>query len=965
VTTVPPHPLPALTPELEALADRRWMEYLESCRSHGVDPTDPDPALEAERRVAWSASDFVAQSFIRQPALLADLTHGGDLARPRPDGAYPGLVTAALRGAADDAGLKAALRRLRTRELVRIAWRDLAGLADLTETVGELSGFADAVLAGTLDWLHARQAEDLGTPTRRDGEAQRMVVLALGKLGGQELNFSSDVDLIFAIPEEGTVVGGRRELASSEFFLRLGQRLITALSERTPEGFVFRVDMRLRPFGGSGPLVTTFDGMETYYQSHGRDWERYAFVKARVVAGDRTAGETLLARLRPFVYRRYLDYGAFESLREMKALVAQEVARKGLQTDLKLGPGGIREVEFIAQAFQLVRGGREPALRVRGLLPALAALTGRGHLPDEAVRELSDAYVFLRRAEHRVQAMEDRQTQALPADPLGQARLACTMGHADWAGFSVALDDHRRRVDTHFQRVFAAPPGEDAGGGADAWQAVWLGLGTAEAAGQTLADGGFAQAQEGLARLNALRTSRAVRLMSRRGRERLDRLVPLLLAAVGRAPHPDATLGRLVGLVETIAGRSVYLSLLYEHPRALAQLVALASASPWIAEHLRRHPILLDELLDSRSLYAPPDRPALERELGGQLARVGPEDVEQQMDTLRLFKQASVLRVAAADVSSAIPLMVVSDHLTELAEVILKAVCELAWRDLVARHGRPRYRERGETREASFGVIAYGKLGGIELGYGSDLDIVFLHTSSGQDLGTDGERPLANGVFFGRLAQRIIHYLTAHTASGSLYEIDFRLRPDGRKGLLVSSVDAFEEYQINEAWTWEHQALVRARPVVADPALARRFQDARRKALTRERDPEALRREVREMREKMRGHLGSRSAGRFDLKQDRGGIADIEFVVQYLTIRWGREHPDILRFTDNIRLLDGLAEHGRIAPADARFLADAYRSYRARVHTLALQGQQAVVGGDELRDLQSGVSEIWQRVMEA
>jgi glutamate-ammonia-ligase adenylyltransferase len=954
-----------LSPELASLGERRWHAWIEACRARGVAPPDLPADLQAHWQSVLAFSDFAARACSQWPQLVEDLARSGDLRRATEPGAYRSRVQAALAGAGDEPGLKQALRRLRAREMVRIAWRDLVGAADLAETLTELSGFADAVLDATLGWLHEAQARALGVPEDPAGDPQRLVILALGKLGGGELNFSSDVDLVFALPQEGRTVGGRRELTSSEFFIRLGQRLIGVLSDRTPEGFVFRVDMRLRPFGASGPLVVTFDGMEHYYQSHGRDWERYALIKARPVAGDLEAGARLLDGLRPFVFRRYLDYGAYEALREMKALVAQEVARKGMHSDLKLGPGGIREIEFIAQALQLVRGGREPALRQRPLLPVLAALGAGGHLPSAATEELAEAYRFLRRAEHRVQEQDDRQTQALPKDALGQERLACAMGFADWSTFTAALHGHRRRVEGHFQRVFPAsrPAAEPAGG--EPWRAVWLGLATEAALLAQLTARGFEPAEEAGRQLEHLRGCRAVRLMSRQGRQRLDRLMPLLLEALADEQDPSETLRRVLPLLEATARRSVYLALLAEHPDALAQLVRLCAASPWIAEHLARYPILLDELLDPRTLYAPPDRAGLAQELERALERVPAGDAEQEMEALRLFKQTNVLRVAAADLSRSMRLMVVSDHLTWIAEVILGRVLTLAWRDLTARHGTPRCRMDGQWLQPSFGIVAYGKLGGIELGYGSDLDLVFLHTSAGEDQATDGPRPVPNGVFFNRLASRIIHLLTAHTATGVLYPVDARLRPSGGAGLMVSSMEAFEHYQQTQAWTWEHQALVRARPVVASPELAVRFEAARLGALTRERDPQQLRREVREMRARMREHLGIRRPGRFDLKHDLGGIADIEFMVQYLALRWGREHPQVLRYTDNVRLIDGLAAAGRLDPEEARLLADAYRAYRAQVHALALQGREAVVDGDAVAELPRRVTALWGRLLEA
>jgi glutamate-ammonia-ligase adenylyltransferase len=767
------------------------------------------------------------------------------------------------------------------------------------------------------------------------------------------------VDLIFCYAEEGDTRDGPRSISHQEYFIRLGQRLIAAIDRVTADGFVFRVDMRLRPFGEASALAISFSAMEDYYQVHGREWERYALIKARAVAGDVAAGERLLADLKPFIYRRYVDFGAFESLREMKAMIEAETRRKGMGENVKLGPGGIREVEFIAQAFQLIRGGREPRLQHRSLLPVLAALSELNLLPDYAVAELRTAYIFLRDAENAIQMAADEQTQALPGSEEGRARLALAMGCADWEGFVAALNEQRERVHQHFEQVFAAPQrdgGGDAGNGLDA---VWRGTLSGEASLALLSASGYGDPAEALRLIEQTRSGHAVQALSPRGRQRLDGLMPLLLGAVGQRPDPDVTIKHVIRLIEAIARRTAYLALLVENPMALSQLVRLCSASPWVASLLTLHPVLLDELLDPRSLYHPPRRAALAEELRGRLVHLDPQDEEQHLEALRHFKQSNTLRVAAADVVGAVPLMVVSDHLTEIAEVVLQETLDLAWRHLVARHGRP----AGVGEGMGFAVVAYGKLGGIELGYGSDLDLVFLHTDA--EGTTDGERPVDNAVFYARLAQRLIHILNTRTASGVLYEVDTRLRPSGASGLLVSTLSAFAEYQRHQAWTWEHQALVRARTVAGDPAVGAVFDGLRRNVLGRQRERDALRQEVRDMRERMRANLSKAAAGQFDLKQDAGGIADIEFMVQYGVLAWAHAYPDLLDFTDNIRQLEGLARNGILAPADAGLLADAYRTYRSRLHRLTLRDLPALVPEHEFAELRAGVQRLWRQNLEA
>ncbi len=940
---------PALPPALRDEARRSWARYLDAAREEGIEPLRARELLPVMERV-WAYSEFIAQSCITRPGLLPDLLHSGDLLRDYGPATYARQVAAKLRGIKDEAALGVALRRLRQREMVRIAWRDLAGWADLGETLRDLSLLAEALIDAALARLHDWQCRALGTPYDESGRhPQQLVVLAMGKLGARELNFSSDVDLIFAYPSAGETRGRRGHLSNEEFFIRLGQRLITLLDASTAEGRVYRVDMRLRPYGNSGPLAMSFDALEAYYQSQGREWERYALIKARPIAGDLAAGETLLALLRPFVYRRYLDYNALAALREMKAMIDREVRRKSLQDNIKIGPGGIREIEFIGQAFQLIRGGREPALRVRGILEVLQRLGAAGHLPAHAVHNLSAAYVFLRRTENRLQAHGDRQTHILPGDKQGRLRLALSMGFSRWQGFATALGRHRRRVREHFAGVFAAPQGENtatAGDPRDRLGDVWLQALDDDEARERLRRAGFVDAAEALRRIRALRDSYACRALSNEGRQRLDRLMPLLLAAIAAAPRPDLTLPRVLDLIEAVARRTTYLALLEENPMALSQLVRLCAASPWIAQMLSAHPLLLDELLDPRSLYAPLDREALAKELSALLARIADDDQEQQLETLRYFKQTNVLRVAAADLMGSMPLMEVSDHLTAIAEVTLQQTLALALRHL-------RKRRRTKRQNPGFAIIGYGKLGGMELGYGSDLDLVFLHDTGRGD----------RAGFYFRLGQRIIHMLNAHTPAGVLYEVDMRLRPSGASGLLVSSLAAFAHYQAHEAWTWEHQALVRARFITGDPAIGRRFGEIRREILCRHRDPETLRKDVLEMRERMRRELSRGRKGRFDIKQDRGGLADIEFLVQFGVLRWAHEHPQLTRWTDNLRLLADFARHGLLKESQAQALGAAYLAYRGALHRLALQERAAIVDGDEFRDHRRQVTALWQQLL--
>lgn len=942
-------------------AESAWEKYLQALAESGLD--EPvEPLRRALCRV-FALSDFVAGVCAREPGLFEELCRSGDLFRAYRYSEQVRVLTQRVFDVTSEAELQRVLREYRRREMLRICFRDLLHWNDLHQTTHELSWMAEACLETALALLSRWQQKELGRPSDANGHLQSLVVLGMGKLGARELNYSSDIDLIFAYPQEGETRGGRMALDNSEYFTRLGRRLINALDANTADGFVFRVDMRLRPFGESGPLAMSFDAVEEYYQTHGREWERYAMIKARIVAGDRKQGAQLMKSLRPFVYRRYIDFGAFESLREMKQLIERQVVRKGMEQNVKLGAGGIREIEFIGQAFQLIHGGRYESLRQRPILTILQVLATEAMLPAYVVAELREAYIFLRDTEHRLQMWRDEQTHDLPSDDTGRARLALAMGCRDWPAFSNKLAAYREQVDSHFRQVFAAPQGEaqtETGSHTDL-QSVWQDNLDAGQAEQALQRAGYRDSAEILRRLGELRESYACRALSAQGRARMDRLMPLLLGAAGgiNAGEADTALGRVLGLIEKIARRTAYLSLLVENPVALSQLVRLCAASPWITEQLSNYPLLLDELIDVRSLYQLPGREQLETELESRFQGVDEEDLERQMDILRQFKQTNVLRVAAADVTAELPLMQVSDHLTGIAEVCLQRVLALAWQHMVRRHGRPPSLFDGRPCEPGFAVIAYGKLGGIELGYGSDLDIVFLHAGAVDGM-TDGKQSIDSTVFFARLAQRMTHLLNTQTTAGVLYDIDLRLRPSGASGLLVSALEAFRSYQQEDAWTWEHQALVRARMVAGDERLGEAFAGVRREVLARQRDRGELVREVSDMRARMRTELGGKNPEEFDLKQDSGGIVDIEFMVQYAVLQWSVTHPQLLDWTDNIRLLETLVATGLLAEADGVKLADAYRAYRAEVHRLKLQAQPARVPADRFVAERQTVQRLWQ-----
>lgn len=969
-------PLELIPADLRTEVAHHWERFLQAL------PTPDVPGLTAARLAelthVWAGSTLVAQRCAQSPELLLHWLRAGALDCVDAAGACRARLQARLAEVGDEAELSRVLRGFRHAEMVRIVWRDLTDKASLEETLNDLSELAEVCVDEALIRLDGWLRAAWGVPRNAAGEAQFLSVLGMGKLGGRELNVSSDIDLIFVYGADGDVQGPRAK-SNAEYFLRLGRQLIRVLDERTADGWVFRVDMRLRPWGESGPLAASLEAAAQYYEAMGREWERYAMVKARPIAGDPATGERLMQILRPFIYRRYLDFGVFDALRAMKSAIAREMARRGLQDDIKLGPGGIREVEFIGQAFQLIRGGRDPALQVRGIVAALTVLATRGDLPEQAVRVLIQGYAVLRRVENRLQAAADRQTHCLPEDAVGRARLLHAMGYRDWATLSAYLDEVRRAVHQAFNNVLAEPPADEARrGAADSALLAWQHAEADHAVidddralaeerrrlGEALTHSGFRDGGAALQGLLALAGSAAARSLSEQGHARLSKVLPPLIRAAADRPNADETLHRLLHWVQTVARRSVYLALLNEHPVALKQLVRLVSASPWLADYLSCHPVLLDELLDPQRLGEPLARDRLEVALHRQLAQCAPADAEQAMETVRQFKQAQTFHTAVAEVLGQWPLMRVSDVLTAVAEVSLDACRELAWRDIVARYGMPTYRKQGAVRQAAMGIIAYGKLGGLELGHGSDLDLVFLHNSQAGDQYTDGARSVDNGMFFARVGQRLMHYVNTTTASGKLYEVDLRLRPSGNAGLLVTSLAAFAAYQRDKAWTWEHQALVRARFICGDADIATRFAAIRHAVLSQPRDVEQLRHDVVAMRHRMREQFGSAGADRFHLKHDAGGIVDIEFMVQYGVLAWSAQHPELTVWSDNVRLLADFARSGLITPEEAELLTQAYLAYRARSHQQALQGEPGQVPAAQWRHHQAAVQALWHKYIQ-
>ena len=854
----------------------------------------------------------------------------------------------------DEVSLKKALRQLRQRVILRIIYRDLNDLADLQEVMQTTTNLAEIALTTAVNyhqtWLKASHGKPFGK-----NKAQEFIVIGMGKLGGCELNVSSDIDLIFAYENAGETLGlnssGTDQISNQDFFTKLAKKVISALDEITEDGFVFRVDMRLRPFGSEGVLVSNLDALEEYYQNNGREWERYAWIKGRVVAGLQGSVDKLL---KPFIFRKYLDYGAFASMRDLKLQIHRDVMQKGQVDNIKLGRGGIREIEFIAQVFQLIRGGQDASLQIKPTLSVLNILQNKGLLPEKTVTELTHAYVFLRNCEHRLMYVEDAQTHELPKMDEAKARIALAMHYEHWDALLIVLNAHRKNVQQHFDATFNDKAHSEHRQELAIETAIWQGL-IAEnenvtelehssASLEALLYAGYSNSTETFSRLKMLRSSKRYQQLPALSRQRFDALMPHAIAQSATTPNPDVTLLRVTDVFESICRRASYLALLAEHTNAMHLLVKLCSSSPWLANYLVQHPILLDELLDTRTLYAAPDFAVLRAELVTRLSEFT-GDIERQMDAMRHFKHANIFRFAAQDIHGELVLETLSDYLSALADLIVSVALETIWPNVRGKH----------LKVPKFAVIGYGKLGGKELGYGSDLDIIFLY---------DDDTPEASEVY-ARFAQRISSWFNTLTSAGLLYETDLQLRPDGNSGLLVSSIDAFREYQLKKAWVWEHQALTRARFVAGDASIGTAFEAIRIEILTQTRDAEKLKTEVINMREKMRA-AQTFINGMFDVKHSVGGIIDVEFLVQYLVLIHANKYPQLTNNKGNIALLKRLGALQIIDNDLAEKTAVAYREYRRMQHALKLQGAtQMRVDYSQVSTHASTVNALWNQVFAA
>ncbi|MDY0222795.1 MAG: bifunctional [glutamate--ammonia ligase]-adenylyl-L-tyrosine phosphorylase/[glutamate--ammonia-ligase] adenylyltransferase [Desulfobacterium sp.] len=956
--------LEKLSPQLtKQLRDRHALLETQLKEKGHVLPQQSSFKIDLDRALLYS--EFIATTVTRHPGILIDLIESKDLERTYDRGEYGTRLARQLAHINDKVEFKEILIRIRQREMIRIAWQDLNGKATLEQTTGDLSDLAQACIDKTFTILYGELCSTYGTPMDRQGSKQKITVLGMGKLGARELNFSSDIDLIFAYPWEGVTTGGGRDHTNEEFFTKLCRNFLRVFDSTMAEATIFRVDTRLRPFGTTGPLVTSFDSMINYYQTQGREWERYALIKARPVAGDIEAGNRLLAALNPFIYRRYLDYGSFESFRDMKKRISLQIRDKKFRHNIKIGPGGIREIEFFGQLFQLIRGGVEPEFQERRILKVLTLLNQRTSIDDRTRKELTQAYHFLRKVEHRLQEYGDLQTHDLPQNATDRLRLALSMNFKTWELFIHELDRHRRIVQIHFNHLLVEEKDKKQDR-INQFSYLWQNINDPqlwEPQSENIPLNklpGFKDPKKVIALLKSLEANPNTQRLTANGRERLNRLVPRIIQKAGEQDSAETVLSRLVDLVITIERRTCYISLLLERPEVLDQLAGLAAESPWIIDFVSKHPALLDELLGPDKDQALPTKEELRIELKHRMSQIPPGNTEFQIEELCIFRHTNTLRTAVADISRDYPLMKVSDTLTHIAETVLERVIEIAWDQIAEKYGTPSGVQREKQNFPGFAAIAYGKLGGIELGYRSDLDLVFIHSGE-QGTTRGGIKEIENTRFYSMLGQRIIHALTVHTAAGTLYETDMRLRPSGLSGMIVSEINAFEEYIGNQAWTWEIQAIVRARPLAGDPELRGRFIRIRDKALRAERDEQALKKEVNEMRERLREkHL---KPGGMDLKQERGGIVDIEFLVQYLVLRHSHDHPQLTRWTDNVRLIETLAREKILTQTEAEEVKQAYLLQRRAVHRLDLKEEQETKLSDHFFKIKERVFNIYEEIL--
>ncbi len=926
---------PTLDPHSINIIETRYHSVINNLPNKNNEFLNIDKKLNSELIQVLFFSEFIANSLGRKPELLSELIQSNDLLKSYSEQTYKTKTQDQIAEIKDINSIKQILLRTKVYESIRIAWRDITNRATLEETLADLSHIAEAIIDSAVNAIYDEVADMYGRPVDHDGNFQGIIVLGMGKLGAGELNFSSDIDLIFVYPKQG-YTNGENVISNEEFFTKVCRKFLKFFAAGTHESNFYRIDTRLRPFGDGGPIVMSSAAFEEYYQAQGREWERYAMIKAKPVAGDINAGNLLLKGLNSFIYRRYFDYGSFDSFREMKNRITLQVKNKKLKDNIKLGAGGIREIEFFGQLFQLIRGGVEPDLQERKILKVLDLLETHKCIGQAPKEDLKQAYIFLRTLENRLQEYADLQTHDIPVKEDRKMILALSLGYNTWKELSIDLEYHLSRVHFHFSQLLVNEDHEKSDHKTQELKELWVNINDPQFAEDAVSINGFKDSQRVLSILRSLEAHPNTKRLTSNGRKKLARLIPLLVNKISKQTEPESILIKLIDLIITIERRTCYLSLLIENESALETLITLAQKSPWIITFLSNHPALLDELMHPATLYSPPNRAALEKEMKSRMAAIPKGDVEFLLEELCIFRQVNMLRVAAADVSGNYPLMKVSDHLTYIAETVLKQVLQISWDIVTKKYGVPEGISRDALDHCGFAIVAYGKVGGLEMGYKSDIDIVFLHKgSSGFTVGA--EKSIENIRLYSNLGQRIINMLTMHTPAGTLYGADMRLRPGGQSGMIVSHIEAFEEYLKDDAWTWEHQALIRARPVVGDVELCSKFNEIRENILTLQRDPNTLKEEVGQMRERMRDDRLKIKHDLFHLKQSPGSIVDIEFLVQYLILKYAHLYPDLIIWTDNMRLLESLDGEGIITGCESEQLQNAYLAMRKAIHRLNLQ----------------------------
>lgn len=907
----------------------------------------------------FALSDFGFEQLMRHGDWITQIYNEKYLTKPQLEPIIKEKFEQLKRDINSEVDLEKSLRIFRNYFQSIIAWRDLCRLVDIEQSLLDVSILAETLIIGARDCLTEILVKEWGHPYDENGNRQPLMILGMGKLGGCELNFSSDIDLIFSFPRHGKTAGGRRSTDNQEYFIKLGKKLVNALDKITVDGFVYRVDMRLRPFGSSGPLVVSFAALEDYYQFQGRDWERYAMVKSRVLGEDTDYAQELKLMIRPFMFRRYIDFSAIESLRKMKLMISHEVRRRGLIDNIKLGSGGIREVEFIVQVFQMIRGGREPQLQHQSILITLEALAALSIFNADEYEALKTSYLFLRLCEQTLQQINDKQTQTLPDNELDWQRLLVVTNQTEESDFRRQLKECCDVVIEQFNQVVGQED-EPKPAECEIQQSLVMVCNTdIDSDGETILDElGCLESKSFFKEILDLNTDLTKRQMGVRGQETMGKLMPLIVQQLLAVNDGHLLFKKIANILKTIATRTAYIELLLENPGALKQLISLCQASDWIGKQLTHHPILLDELLDPKSLYSPTPLNEYSAQLRQYLMRIPEDDMEQLMEGLRQYKQYQQLRIAAADVTDMMDVITVSDHLTALAQAIVEYVQKLAWQQLAERFGTPEFTGDG----IGFAVIGYGKVGGWELGYGSDLDLVFVHSAL-PNTTTNGNKIIDSAHFYLKLSQRILHLFNTRTVSGILYELDMRLRPSGNKGLMVTHIDSFIDYQQQEAWVWEHQALVRTRVICGSHVIDEKFKMMREHILCKQRDIELLRNDVAKMRVKMRDHLTQGNEEFFDLKQDNGGIADIEFIAQFLVLGYSHQFIELTIDNDNASIFEQAANVNLIDEHQKNILIQAYQAYRHKGHRLVLNDLKNYTSEKEFDEHRNQIRKIWRQLL--